>query len=126
MKTGMNSARGIDAHTAGKPQSILRRNADGITINSCLSMEITILIKASPSAWNAEHITIDTPDATKEELIMRRAGMPRAYIFSFALNISKNSLGKTINIAVPNAIILQTIIVESFKESVIRFLFLAP
>ena len=69
---------------------------------------------------------METPDATKEELIILSAGTPMAYIFSLALNIPKNSLGKIINIVVPTAIILQQIRAASFKEEVILFRFLAP
>lgn len=78
--TATASAIGKAIHTACIPNSSARINATGKMIKSCLAMEIIILMKPCPNAWNKEMITILKPANKKLKLITRRAGIPSSSI----------------------------------------------
>ena len=110
MVTETVSAIGKDHQIASSPPSLDIRYASGSSAISCLAVDISILGKPLPKAWNTEPETMQKPANTKLKLIILNAGMPILIMSGDALKNESSCLGKIWNIAIPTAIIVNVYI----------------
>ena len=87
------SAMGNANHTKLRLPICASNQAAGIRTMSCLPTETASEYTPLEKAWNTEPITIHSPAIGKDKLIIRRAGIPIAFISGEELKRPNKAVG---------------------------------